>query len=302
MHHQFNNFSAILNRMGVNEENGGRMTMRLGDSRLELELDLDSALDIGAARVNGVDVSPGEAVPDDGDARILHAVQGFMFTCGPDHIRHPEPIGDDAARRYPLHGSMAGHKAEIISETRDDDGQSIEARIRVALADGGKAEILRLWRFDATDCSFRLEDRLINAGGRPFAPMMMYHMNVGARLFDDRAGFESASFEGGRMGWRFGPGEGHVLCTPAVAEDDEKARIALGPIAGANDARLHVWFDADAIPHLQMWRNEAGHCNVIGIEPATHPLMKRTALAEAGLMSLLNPGDEKVYRLGFRFA
>ncbi|WP_137154589.1 DUF4432 family protein [Rhizobium sp. FKL33] len=275
--------------------------MKLGDARFELELDEQSALDVLTARADGVDLAPGGAVPDDGDPRILRAVHGFLFTCGPDHIRHPEPVdrGDEAI--FPLHGSMSGNGAVITGRSVSEAGQSVEARIKVTLADGGKAEILRLWHFDAASGGFTLEDTVQNVGATPFPPMMMYHMNVGARLFDDATGFSGASFPGGRIGWRFGDGEGAVICSPATAEGEGKAYVSLGPIPGAADGRLDVWFDAEAMPHLQMWRNEAGHCNVIGIEPASHPLMKRDKLEESGLMPVLQPGDARHFRLGFRF-
>lgn len=74
----------------------------------KLSLDDSSLMDIGACIVDGHDLAPGAAVPDDGDARISHSVQGFLFTCGPDHIRHPAPMGEAFPdKRYPLHGSFS---------------------------------------------------------------------------------------------------------------------------------------------------------------------------------------------------
>jgi Domain of unknown function (DUF4432) len=275
--------------------------MRLGDGRFELELDELSALDVLSATARGVDLAPGGAVPDDGDPRIFRAVHGFLFTCGPDHIRHPEPVENADGLFFPLHGSMSGNSAVITGKSANETGQSVEARIKVALADGGIAEILRLWHFDAATGAFTLEDTVQNVGSSPFAPMMMYHMNVGARHFDNDTGFSGASFPEGRIGWRFGDGEGAVICSPAMLDDAGKAHVSLGPIPGAEGGALDVWFDADAMPHLQMWRNEAGHCNVIGIEPASHPLKKRTELTQNGLMPALHPGDARHFRLGFRF-
>ena len=57
-----------------------------------LSLDETSVFDIGACVVDGVDLAPGRAIPDDGDPRIDHSLEGFLFTCGPDHIRHPQPL------------------------------------------------------------------------------------------------------------------------------------------------------------------------------------------------------------------
>jgi len=275
--------------------------MRFGNDRLRLDLDEGSALDIGALAVEGVALAPGDAVPDDGDPRILHAVRGFLFTCGPDHIRHPEPVEGIAGKRYPLHGSMSGNRPEIIGERKNADSRELTARIRVALAQGGEAEVLRTWRFNAATEEVSLEDRLINLGRTPFAAMLMYHINIAASLFDERTMLSGASFDGGKIGWRFGEGDGQVFCVPAAAEEEGRAKVRLGPIGAIGGRALHVWFGADTIPHLQMWRNQAGHCDVLGIEPVSHPWKKRPELEAMGLMSELAPGAVRTYRMGFAF-
>jgi hypothetical protein len=274
--------------------------MRLGNGRLQLELDEGSALDIGSLTVDGVEIAPGAAVPDDGDARILHAVSGFLFTCGPDHIRHPEPVEGMEGKRYPLHGSMSATRPEILTETKTAGSHEIAASIKVSMAQGGDAEIVRTWRFDTLTGDVSLEDRLCNIGQTPFPPMLMYHMNIGAHLLDAGTMLGGPSFERGEIGWRFGEGEGGVFCVPAVPEEGI-AKIRLGPIKAIGGQSLHVWFATDTIPHLQMWRNQAGHCNVLGIEPVSHPWKKRPELHAMSLMTPLAPGAVRIYRLGFAF-
>lgn len=268
----------------------------------ELQLDLTSALDIGSCRVDGIELSPGRAVPDDGDPRILHAVGGFLFTCGPDHVRHPEPIAGKGGRKYPLHGSMAATKPEIIAHGRTDASEEVIARIIVRMAQGGEAEILRTWRMDGATGEVTLTDRLTNIGPQPFPPMLMYHMNIGAQLFDDDTMLAGSMYGPEGMGWSFGEGDGHVFCVPATVEPgDEFARVRLGPIAPLGGKVLHVGFAADTLPHLQMWRNQASPAHVLGIEPVSHPWKTRAELEEAGLMRLLPPGEFLIYRLSFSF-
>ncbi|MDB5526381.1 MAG: hypothetical protein JWM58_4144 [Rhizobium sp.] len=274
--------------------------MLLGNDWLKFELDEESALDIGSMKVDGVEMAPGDAVPDDGDPRILRAVGGFLFTCGPDHIRHPEPVETMPAKLYPLHGSMSGTKPHITGETKTADFHEVTASIKVTVAQGGEAEIVRSWRFDLVTGDVSLEDRLINIGKSAFPPMLMYHMNINTHLFDDRTTLAGPSFEGGNIHWRIGDGDGHVFCNPAVAEDD-KVTVRLGAIEAIGGKSLNVWYGADSIPHLQMWRNEAGHCNVLGIEPVTHPWKKRHELDAMGLMSPLAAGAFRIYRMGFAF-
>lgn len=274
--------------------------MRFGDERLEIELDESSALDVGSLRVDGVEIAPGDAVPDDGDPRIRHAVAGFLFTCGPDHIRHPEPLGDGIDGRYPLHGSLSGHLPDDVRVRELSNGSEVTARIRVALAQGGEADLMRRWRFDNVTNKIGLEDRLVNIGRVPFPPMLMYHMNIGAHLFDRRTKLVGASFEGGKIGWRFGDGDSAVFCVPA-AEEEGRAGVRLGPIESIGGRSLRVGFSADTLPCLQMWRNQAGHCDVLGIEPASHPWKKRDELDAMGLMTPLTPGAIRTYRLSFAF-
>jgi hypothetical protein len=102
----------------------------------QILLDRQSALDIGAFVVDGLDISPGAAIPSDGDRRIDQALQGFFFTCGPDHIRHPEPIdGFDDGRRFPLHGSLCGtpvRRTEMSEANRLDVLRKSRSRLPMA--------------------------------------------------------------------------------------------------------------------------------------------------------------------------
>jgi hypothetical protein len=269
---------------------------------LVFELDEDSALDIGSLRLDGVEIAPGDAVPDDGDARILHAVGGFLFTCGPDHKGHPEPIEGQPGKTFPLHGSMAATRIANVSDHRTGAMREIRATIVVALAQGGAAEVARCWQIDAATGEVRLTDTLTNTGTDGFAPLWMYHMNIAARLFGVQTLLSGRSFEGGAIGWRFGEGDGDVFCVPAVAaSEDGQAGVVLGPIPGAGGKSLTVRFATDTLPHLQMWRNQADHCDVLGIEPVSHPLLKRPQLDAAGLMTRLLPGEAKRFGLSFRF-
>jgi hypothetical protein len=273
--------------------------MRLGNAWMQLELDEGSALDIGSLTINGVEIAPGKAVPDDGDARILHAVEGFLFTCGPDHIRHPEPVEDESGRRYPLHGSLSGNPATITADTVVDGVRIIATTTRVAMAQGGLADLHRQWRFETASGALTLEDRLVNVGTTAFPPMYMYHMNIGAHLFDDATMLTGPHFDNGSTGWRFGQGETIVTCVEAVTEQG-RANLGCGPIASIGRT-LHVWFDPSTLPHLQMWRNQSGACNVLGIEPVSHPAKGRRGLHRANAMVPLEPGAATTYRLGFVF-
>ncbi len=265
-----------------------------------LTLDRSSVLDIGACIVDGVDLAPGRAIPDDGDPRIDHSLEGFLFTCGPDHIRHPEPIGEGRGT-YPLHGSFSSHPAEILSFETVEGNAEARAVVSVRLADGGSARLERLWRIDGETGEVQLSDRVTNSGEAPFPAMLMYHMNVGARHFDDGVRLSGAMLEGGGFPWAFGADPGGVFCVPAVEEGQPWAEVRLGPIKAIGGKTLRVRFRTDTLPFLQIWRNQQAPANVLGIEPVSHRWEPRSVLAERGELELLAPGEARDYALSFAF-
>ncbi|OCP17573.1 MULTISPECIES: DUF4432 family protein [unclassified Ensifer] len=260
--------------------------------------DRSSALDIAAFVVDGVDFSPGTAIPSDGDQRIDRALAGFLFTCGPEHIRHPEPIaGGGEGARYPLHGSLAG--TPVKHTHMSADSTLCIATVEINLADGGHALLERRWHVDADRHEVMLEDRLTNTGADAFPPMMMYHLNIAGRLVGDDTRITSRSFAEGERGWRFSEGESAHFCIPADVGADGWSEVTLSPLVGAGGKRLTVRFRADTLPYLQMWRCQRGTADVISIEPASHRLAKRPELAGAGELQLLEPGQTRTYALAF---
>ncbi|MGV1802517.1 aldose 1-epimerase family protein [Agrobacterium vitis] len=265
-----------------------------------VELDPTSVLDIRTLIIDGVDLSPHRAIPDDGDPRIDHSLEGFLFTCGPDHIRHPEPIGDGSDRRYPLHGSFSSHPATILHQSDSE----CRAEIPVRHADGGQSLLERHWRIDAQTGVVALRDRITNSGHAPFPAMLMYHMNVAAKLFDDAVRLEGAMLDDGGFGWRFGAEPGGVFCVAAsgdTAGADGWAEFRLGPIASVGGLTLVVRFDTASLPFLQIWRNQQAPANVVGIEPVSHRWVGREDLAKGGELDMLAPGESREFGLDFFF-
>jgi hypothetical protein len=263
-------------------------------------LDETSVFDIGACVVDGIDIAPGRAIPDDGDPRIDHSLEGFLFTCGPDHIRHPQPIaGDENGKRYPLHGSFSSHPAEIIDWVVSNGNAQAVAKVPVSLVDGGTARLDRQWTIDGKSGEIRLEDRVTNTSDKARPVFHMYHMNVAARLFDDAVRLSGEMFENGGFGWRFGQEPGGVFCVSAGEGPDGWAEMTLGPIAAIGGRTLRVAFRTDTLPYLQMWRNQQDPAHVLGIEPVSHRWVDRAELEAAGEFNMLQPGESRSYGLRF---
>ena len=266
-----------------------------------LDLTPQSALDVASAVFSGVDLAPGSAIPSDGDPRIDRALPGFLFTCGPDHIRHPVSVeGAADGRLYPLHGSLSSNPArDILFE--EDEGEAIcEGRVAVALAHGGTADLARRWRADRRTGHITLDDLVTNIGEGAWPPFAMYHINFGTSLFDDDTRLTGAMLPGGSLPWRFDEGDMTIFCVPAAGSAEHGwAEIAIGPIAALGGRSMHIRFRTDTLPYLQVWRNQSPGCAVLGIEPVSHRLAARAELISAGEAPDFSPGESVGYALAF---
>jgi hypothetical protein len=266
-----------------------------------LDLTAHSALDVAGAVFRGVDIAPGSAIPSDGDPRIDKALPGFLFTCGPDHIRHPVPVeGAADGRRYPLHGSLSSHPARDILIEEDEGEVVCEGRVAVSLAHGGKADLARRWRADRRTGHITLDDTVSNPGDGSWPPFAMYHINFGTGLFDENTRLTGAMLPDGSLPWRFDAGDMKIFCVPAAETAQHGwAEIAIGPIAALGGRSMHIRFRTDTLPYLQVWRNQSPGCAVLGIEPVSHRLASREELIASGEAPDFAPGESVDYALAF---
>ncbi|AOF89653.1 DUF4432 family protein [Sinorhizobium sp. RAC02] len=277
------------------------LTADTPEQSFRLDLTPQSVLDVGSAVFHGVDLSPGSAVPTDGDPRIDKALPGFLFTCGPDHIRHPVPIeGASDGRRYPLHGSLSSSPAQDILIEEDEGEVICEARVAVSLAQGGSAALARRWRADRRVGHITLDDVISNVGDTPWPRFAMYHINFGTGLFDENTRLTGAMLPGGSLRWRFGDGATQIFCVPAAETAEHGwAEITVGPIAALDGRSVHIRFRTDSLPYLQVWRNQSPGSAVLGIEPVSHRFAPRAELIAVGDAPDFTPGESASYGLAF---
>ncbi|MDK4738012.1 DUF4432 family protein [Rhizobium sp. CNPSo 3464] len=268
----------------------------------KLTLDENSVLDIGACIVDGNNLAPGRAIPDDGDPRIDHSLEGFLFTCGSDHIRHPEPMSDAfEGKRYPLHGSVSSHPAKILWTRSENGNAECRADIDIVTAERRTARLERHWRIDGATGEVSLNDRVVNTSIEAMPVFLMYHMNIGGKWFDDGVRLSGQMLENGGFPWTFGEEKGGLFCVPATAKGEDWSEVCLGPIAAIGGKSLRVRFGTDTLPFLQVWRNQRAPAHVLGIEPVSHRLASRGELEEAGEFNILQPGEARSFALNFAF-
>jgi hypothetical protein len=253
----------------------------------------DRGLDVGAAWFRGVPlawISPaGERPPlpveELTGERWRDAWQGgLVTTCGLSNVGAPSD-------GHGLHGTYSHRSAAALEVERgdqtlavtaviDDPPFRVERRVSSALGVG----------------LLRIDDVVVNASEWTAAAPLLYHVNLGAPLWDDGAWLETDATE--------------------VVPRDEDAAVWVEawdlPPAPAEEAPERVFEHEGAtwarltspdggveltirssLPRLWQWVHPAAGTYALGIEPANCSVLGRKVDVEAGRMPLLDPGEAR---------
>ncbi len=231
--------------------------------------------------------------------RIDRALPGFMFTCGPDHIRHPEPLeGDANGRRYPLHGSLSSHPARArAGQFEEDEGEGGVLRPGAGVAckrrDGGTEAAVRR-RSHGPATSRWTTPSPIPAGGHGRRRRCI-HINFNTRLFEHEGHPADRGNAGGRQP-ALAVGRGRrmkIFCVPAAKRAPNTAgRTSPSADRSLAGRSLHVRFRTDTLPYLQVWRNQSPRLPCHGIEPVSHRLAGRQELIRIRRDAGYRPGRD----------
>lgn len=301
------------------ERPGRHLDIRSGGG-LELRVLVDRGFDIGTLTFGGVPLgwrSPnGFRSPflhhddEDGGAGMLRSLDGFMVTCGLDHVRGPAEgtathFGPRRpTQRYPLHGRIAQTPARLLGQGEAWEGDDCtlwcEAELRQAMLYGEVLVLRRRITVPLGGTSIMIEDCTENLGFRPTPLVQLYHLNFGFPLLD--AGTE--------LHLPDSPALAALLRGPAAAPEEAGDELHEAPPASAITRRAAILnrglaggigvvldWDAGSLPHLQIWRNLAPGMQVLAIEPATNQAAKRAVLEEAGAIRYVAPGETVAHRL-----
>lgn len=313
----------VAGEHGDGPERGLRYLDLRSGGGLELRILVDRAFDIGELRAGGVPLgwrSPNGFRPpalhradEDEGAGLLRTIDGFMITCGLDHVRGATEgsaahFGTRRTRvRYPLHGRIHATAARLVGYGERWDGEECvlwcEGEVRQTML-YGEALVLRR-RIEVPVGANRIEirDRVENAGFRPAPHMILYHLNVGWPLLDEGTALHlGPGFARGDLAGPFGG-------PPAAGDLPGDELFEAGPPPGAeatcivaNDRlldgmALEVAFATASLPNMQIWRNLTEGMYVLAVEPANHPALPRAELERDGRIRLLAPGEAIEHRL-----
>jgi hypothetical protein len=323
---------AELLRREDGGERGVRL-VRLRTGEIDVDVVVDRALDLAGASVRGVPVawlSPtGVAGPWFAEPHGLGTFRtffgGLLTTCGLDHTLGPAT--DTAAhfgypgqseQQYPLHGRISARPARLIGYGATLDHERphlfVEGELRQATVFGETLLLRRRIEADVGGRTLRIRDTVRNAGYAPTPHAILYHVNAGwpvvapgaqivAAVGEPRVATETAR----GADWRAvdPPGRGAVEQvwehTPRPGPGGlVRAAVLNANVGDGRGAGVEIAYDPATLPRLFQWRVMGEGHYVIGLEPGNLRIEGRRAARESGDLVVLEPGEERRYRLDIR--
>jgi hypothetical protein len=294
------------------------------------EIAVDRGFDVARADYRGASLGwtpptllPGPWFFEDqsGFGWLRGALGGFNNTCGYIHIGNPEEASvahyNFPARpteRYGVHDRAALLPAEIVAMTdRWEDGQrllEVTGRVTQAQTYGENLVVTRTYRAAMGASAFTMQDTVENAGFLPTEHMLLYHINAGYPFVDE--GAELIAPVAGPPRLLFGEAEladprswSHFIAPQKDwvqqtfehrmrPDADGQVEVAIYNPHLLGGTALSVRYDHRLMPNFIEWRMMGEGQYAVGIEPCTNGF-GRQAVAEAGELIVLQPGDRRTY-------
>ena len=305
----------------VTKEDGRQRGVRcvvLQNDLLSVEVIVDRALDIGAARIRQMPVSwtspTGIVAPWLLEQRGMEFFRGFtgglLSTCGLDHFGHPAErsagrFGYDnrTTEALPMHGRIGAIPARLTGYGVEETSAGLEAFVAGKVAQvavfGENLVLSRRISIAFGSSRVRVEDRVTNHGYATSPLAVMYHVNIGWPVVAPGAlvAVPGDRVQGDEIDETIAPparGTKQKVCIYAVDpdEDGRGAASVRNPCIDEHHAGgLRLEWNAAALPTLVRWQvaNTAGHY-VLGLEPTTG---RHDAASESLVFPPIEPGETK---------
>lgn len=272
----------------------------------------DRGFDLSDAWYRGVPFSwtslVGETAPLS-DPRGMAWLQAFggglVVTCGLQNVGAP-------SEGHGLHGRFSHLRAANVRVDRRVEGGEIVLDARATLEETEALGMhLRVDRTVMTRTGrglVEVEDRTRNLLPVPVEAPFLYHVNLGAPLWEEPARLELASkgvtprdedAQAGLSTWQQPP-QARAGAPERVFEHDVQVEDGWARAAVVNpvlDLRVEVAWDATTLPRLWQWVHPASGVYSLGLEPANCSVLGRGADRAAGRLPVLQPGEERITRL-----
>jgi hypothetical protein len=324
----------VEKRTGHTSQLGGLKQYQLTDGRaagvrvvdfrttrgLEFTVLVDRGMDISEARYRGMSLcwrsAAGDASPGFYDPRgaewLWTFFGGLLTTCGLTQVGPPHT---DEGEELGLHGRVSTIPAEQISVREEWSGECLQLEVsgvvREAQLFGPGLAMHRTIGARADCAGFSVRDRIANVGARPAPVMLLYHINTGFPLLDDRAELilpsteatpRDAEAEDGKERWAemHAPVSGYaekVYFHTVQANSDGVVTCALINRRLDGGIGLRLRYRLSELPFLTQWKMLGDREYVLGIEPGNCKPIGRAAARAAGELVELAVGEE--LQMGF---
>jgi galactose mutarotase-like enzyme len=237
----------------------------------------------------------------------------LLVTCGLEHFGPPEK--DEFGERG-VHGLISNTPAEIESIIQPDPvagkmDMSITGIIKQTQIFGPSFELRRTLSGTLGKSSIRIHDEVVNRGNVPTPHMLLYHFNFGWPLIDE--GTEiiwSGKWQPAKSDSRiFKEGENFRTCrAPMEAHnaggedvvfidiDADAAGMCAGGLYNRKlDLGVIIRFPKKQLPWLNNWQHFGKGEYVVGVEPATNPVIGQSKSRAQNQLILLAPGQTLSY-------
>ena len=292
-------------------------------SGLEFNVYLDRCMDISSARYKGIPLgwrsTPGDVAPFYYEAEGIRWLRsyfgGLLTTCGLTNVGPPcersELTGDG------LHGRISNTPAEDVCVERKWVEGKYELILRGKMRQSALfMENLVLEREIKTFLgakSLWIKDVVTNEGFRRSPFMMLYHINLGWPVVNEKARVcipAKATIPRDKPA-EAGPDPWYVITSPAdeypervyfhtVEENLDEVTIGIyhpEKLFEEDFRGVYIKYNPKKLPKLVQWKMLGAGEYVIGLEPSTAGVLGRDETERRGEMDYLLPGEVRTYKV-----
>jgi len=281
---------------------------------LEFSVSLDRCADISKISLKGDNYgyfAPcGYVAPhyfDNKGAGFLKSfTAGFITTCGLTAVGSP---CTDNGEELPLHGTISHVPAENSAYWIDENTIHIKAVMRDAALFGNCLVLEREYICPLDENALYITDKIKNIGSAETPFEILYHCNLGYPLLSESMKLTVPSSEvvarndhaqTGIDRWNIieKPQRGYEEMCFFHKMSGDVTVSAVNPEIGKG---LEMSYNTDKLGYFTEWKMMGEYEYVLGIEPGNCLPDGRAAMREAGTLQFLQPGEEKVLHLNFKF-
>lgn len=231
---------------------------------------------------------------------------GFFTTCGLTQVGSP---CTDEGEELPLHGTISNTPAESYRHWIEKDELCIGITVRDAAMFGRQLILEREYRCGLKENYIKLCDTVQNIGAEDSPLELLYHCNMGYPLLSETAqvSIPSELVTPRNEDAEKGMGDRLTMTPPQKGFQEQcfyykfEGTPTVSIYNPAIGKGLEMTYDTAELPFFTEWKMMGEREYVLGLEPGNCTPDGRAAVRAAGNLQFLASGEEKSFRLTFKF-